>query len=155
MADKQTPINEHVNTLEREIEKIVLSKSVPAIPDNIKEILVKIAPWFAAISMFMLLPLIFAALGISAVALPFSYLGGMRMGFGYTIQLIFSVVLIGIQIMAIPGLFKRKASAWRLMFYSTLISLVQQLLSFDVVGVVVGGAISFYTLSQVKEKYNK
>ncbi len=155
MADIQTPINEHVNTLEREIEKIVLSKSVPAIPDNIKEILVKIAPWFAAISMFMLLPLIFAALGISAVALPFSYLGGMRMGFGYTIQLIFSVVLIGIQIMAIPGLFKRKASAWRLMFYSTLISLVQQLLSFDVVGVVVGGAISFYILFQVKEKYNK
>ena len=155
MADKQTPINEHVNTLEREIEKIVLSKSVPAIPDNIKEILVKIAPWFAAISMFMLLPLIFAALGISAVALPFSYLGGMRMGFGYTIQLIFSVVLIGIQIMAIPGLFKRKASAWRLMFYSTLISLVQQLLSFDVVGVVVGGAISFYILVQVKSKYTK
>jgi len=155
MADKQTSITEHVSILENELEKIVLSKNVPSIPDNIKEIIVKIAPWFAAISMFMLLPLIFAALGISAVALPFSYLGGMRMGFGYTIQLVFSAVLIGIELMAIPGLFKRKASAWRLMYYSTLLSLLQQLLSFDIVGVLVGGALSFYILFQVKEKYTK
>ena len=74
MTEAQTPITEHVNTLEKEIEKIVLSKSIPALPDNVKEITVKLAPWFAAISMFMLLPLILAAFGLSAIALRKIYL---------------------------------------------------------------------------------
>jgi len=155
MTDSQTPITEHVNTLEKEIEKIVLSKSIPALPDNVKEIIVKLAPWFAAISMFMLLPLILAAFGLSAIALPFSYLGGMGMGFGYTLNLIFAFGMIVLELIALPGLFKRKESAWRLMFYSTLLSLVQQLFRFDIVGLVIGGAIGFYILFQVKSKYTK
>jgi hypothetical protein len=155
MTDKQTPITEHVNTLEKEIEKIVLSKSIPALPDNVKEIIVKLAPWFAAISMIMLLPLILAAFGISALALPFSYLGGMGMGFGYTLNLIFAFGMIALELIALPGLFKRKESAWRLMFYSTLLSLVQQLFRFDIGGLIIGGAIGLYILFQVKSKYNK
>lgn len=156
MADnKQSTITEIIKTLESELEKVVLSKSIPGLPDNVKEIIVKLSPWFAVISMIMLAPLIFAAFGISAIALPFSYLGGMRMGFGYTISLVFSFGLIVLEAMAIPGLFKRQLSAWRLMFYATLLSLVQQLLSFNLGGLVIGAVISFYFLFQVKSKYTK
>lgn len=150
---KQKSITDLLKTLEVEIEKVALNKSLPALPDNAKELLVKIAPWLAAISMVMLLPIILAAFGISAIALPFSYLGGMGMGFGYTLSLIFSFGMIALELMAIPGLFKRKESAWRLMFYSTLLSLVQQLFRFDIAGLVIGGAIGFYILFQVKSKY--
>jgi hypothetical protein len=41
------------------------------------------------------------------------------------------------------------------MFYSILLSLIQQLLRLDLFGVVIGGAISFYFLFQVKSKYTK
>lgn len=155
MAKSQKSMTESLSVLENEIEKVVLSDKIPGLPDNVKEIIVKIAPWFAAISMLMLLPLILAAFGISAVAMPFSYLGGLRMGFGYTLSLVFSFGMIVLELMALPGLFKRKLSAWRLMYYSTLLSLVQQLFSFDLGGLIIGGAISFYFLFQVKSKYNK
>lgn len=151
----QTTIADSLNTLEMEIEKIVLNKKVPGLSDNTKELIVKISPWFAAISMLMLLPIILAAFGISAIALPFSYLGGLHMGFSYTLGLVFSFGMIVLELMALPGLFKRQEKAWRLMFYSTLLSLVQQLLRFDVVGLVIGAVISFYFLFQVKSKYTK
>lgn len=152
---KQRTIADTLKTLETEIEKVVLSKSIPGLPDNVKELIVKLSPWFAVISMIMLAPIILAALGISAIALPFSYLGGLNMGLGYTIGLVFSFGMIVLQLMAIPGLFKRQLSAWRLMFYATLLSLVQQLLSFNLGGLVIGAMISFYFLFQVKSKYTK
>lgn len=153
--DKQTTITDALKTLEVEIEKIVLSKSIPGLPDNVKELIVKLSPWFAVISMIMLAPIILAAFGLSAIALPFSDLGGMHYGFGYTIGLIFSFGMIVLQLMAIPGLFKRQEKAWRLMFYSSVLSLVQQLFSFNLGGMVIGAIISFYFLFQVKSKYTK
>ncbi|MEI8232552.1 MAG: chromate transporter [bacterium] len=156
MADKsQTSFADYLKTAEVEIEKIALSPKIPGLPDNVKEIIVKLSPWFAVISMIMLAPLILAAFGISAVALPFSYLGGLHMGFGYTIGLVFSFGMIVLQLMAIPGLFKRQEKAWRLMFYSTLLSLLQQIFSFNLGGLVIGAVISFYFLFQVKSKYTK
>lgn len=155
MAKGQTTITDTLKTAEVEIEKVVLSKNIPGLPDNVKEIIVKLSPWLVLISMIMLLPLILAAFGLSAIGLPFSYLGGIRMGFGYTIGLVFTFGVIALELMAIPGLFKRQEKAWRLVFYSVILSLVQQLFRLDLVGLVVGGAISFYFLFQVKSKYTK
>ncbi len=105
--------------------------------------------------MVMLLPIILIALGLSAVVLPFSYLGGLHTGFSSTLGFIFAFGMIILEFMALPGLFKRQEKGWRLMFYSTLLSLVQQLLSFNLGGLVIGGAISLYILFQVKSKYTK
>ena len=153
MAKSQSTLTDSVSSLEAQIEKVVLSKSIPGLPDNVKEIIVKLSPWFVVVSMLLLLPVILAALGLSAMVLPFSYLGGARMGFSYTLGLVFSFGMIALEIMAIPGLFKRQLKAWRLIFYSVLLSLLQQLFSLDIVGLVIGGAISFYFLFQVKSKY--
>lgn len=153
--DKQTTITESIKIMEAEIEKVVLSKNIPGLPENVKELIVKLSPWFAVISMIMLAPIILAAFGLSALALPFSYLGGMHYGFGYTLGLIFSFGMIVLELIAIPGLFKRQEKAWRLMFYATLLSLVQQLFSFNFGGMVIGAIISFYFLFQVKSKYTK
>ncbi len=151
----QNSLTDTLKSLEVEIEKVALSKSLPGLPDSAKELLVKLAPWLAVISMIVLLPVILAAFGLSAIALPFSYLGGLHMGFSYTIGMIFSFGMIVLELMAIPGLFKRQERAWRLMFYSTLLSLVQQLINFNLGGLVIGGAISLYLLFQVKSKYSK
>lgn len=155
MKQSQTTLTGTLSQLEEEIEKLVLDKRIPALSDNLKELLVKLAPWLIAISMLALLPLILVALGISAVAMPFSYLGGMNAGFSYTLSLVFTFGMIALELMALPGLFKREVRAWRLVFYSTLLSLVQQLFSFNLGGLVIGGAISLYLLFQVKSKYTK
>lgn len=152
---KDNTVTSTLNMLETELGKVFSNKKIPALPENVKEVLVKLSPWFATISMLMLLPLILAAFGLSAIALPFSYLGGLHVGFSYTLGLVFSFGMIVLELMAIPGLFKREQKAWRLMFYSTLLSLVQQLLRFDLGGLVIGGAISFYFLFQLKGKYTK
>jgi hypothetical protein len=154
-SSSQNSFSDTLKSLEVEIEKVALSKSLPALPENFKELLVKLAPWLTLISMIILLPVILAAFGLSAIALPFSYLGGLHMGFSYTIGLIFSFGMIVLELMAIPGLFKREQRAWRLVFYSTLLSLVQQLVNFNLGGLVIGGAISLYLLFQVKSKYTK
>lgn len=152
---KDNTLTGTLSMLETELGKVFSSKKIPALPENVKELIVKLSPWFATISMLMLLPLILAAFGLSAIALPFSYLGGLHMGFSYTLGLVFSFGMIVLELMAIPGLFKREQKAWRLIFYSTLLSLVQQLLSFNLGSLVIGGAISFYFLFQVKGKYTK
>ena len=152
---KQTSIADTLKMAEVEIEKIVMNKNIPGLPENVKEIIVKISPWLVVVSMLMLFPLILGALGLSAIALPFSYMGGLRMGFGYTLSLIFSFGLIILEIMAIPGLFKREQKAWRLVFYSTLLSIIQQLFRLNLAGAVVSAIISFYFLFQVKSKYTK
>jgi hypothetical protein len=151
----QNSLTDTLKSLEVEIEKVALNKSLPALPDSAKELLVKLAPWLTLISMIVLLPVILAAFGLSAIALPFSYLGGPHMGFSYTVGLIFSFGMIVLELMAIPGLFKREQKAWRLVFYSVLLSLVQQLLNFNLGGLIIGGAISLYILFQVKSKYTK
>ena len=148
-------IMDSLNLLETELGKVYANKKIPSLPDNVKEIIVKLSPWFALVSMVMLLPLIMAAFGLSAIAMPFSYLGGLHVGFSYTLGLVFTFGMIVLEIMAIPGLFKRKLSAWRLMYYSTLVSLLQQLFRFNLVNLILSGAISFYFLYQVKSKYNK
>lgn len=152
---KKSSVPVSLNALEESIGKIVLAKNIPALPDNIKEIIVKLSPYFAVIGVIMLAPLLLAALGISAVAYPFAYLAGTRLGFAYTFGLVFSLVMLVLEAMAIPGLFKRQLKAWRLMFYATLVSLLQSLVNFNLGSLVIGGAISFYFLFQVKSKYTK
>ncbi|EKD79792.1 MAG: hypothetical protein ACD_40C00296G0002 [uncultured bacterium] len=154
MAQSQPTLTSYLTKLDSELEKIFVGK-VPALPENVKETLVKIAPYLALISMLMLAPLILAAFGLGAAFLPFSYLGGLHVGFSYTLGLVFSLGQIILELFAISGLFKRQAKAWRLMFYSSLIYLVGQLISFNLGSVILGGAISFYFLFQVKSKYTK
>jgi hypothetical protein len=150
----QPTVTDLLKNGEVELDKIFVGK-LPALPDNVKELIVKLSPWFALISMILMLPLILAVFGLGALVMPFSYLGGMHAGFGYTFSLIFTLGMIILELMAIPGLFKRQMKAWRLMYYSIILSLVQQLLRFDLFGLVIGGAISFYFLFQVRSKYTK
>lgn len=155
MPKSQPPITDFLSNLEAKIEKTVLSKSIPGLPESVKEIIVKLTPWLVLLSLILFFPVILAAFGLSALVLPFSFMGGIRVGFGYTLTLVFTFGMVILELMALPGLFKRQQKAWRLVFYSVLLSLTQQLLNLDLLGLLVGGAVSFYFLFQVKSKYKK
>lgn len=155
MAKTKVTSSDYLKTLEVEIEKLALHKKVPSLPDNVKEIIVKITPWLILLSMILLVPLLLTALGISTLMLPLSYLGGLRLGVSHTLGLVFAFAYLALELFALPGLFKRQQKAWRLLFYTALLTMLEKLLNFDLGGLVIGGAISMYFLFQVKSKYTK
>jgi hypothetical protein len=155
MAKSSVNSSDYLKTLEVEIEKLALHKKVPSLPDNVKEIIVKLTPWLILLSMIMFVPIILTALGISTLMLPLSYLGGIRLGISHTLGLIFALIYLILEGLALPGLFKRQQKAWRLLFYLSLLTVLKNLLNFDLGSLIIGGAISFYFLFQVKSKYTK
>lgn len=132
---------------------LYLGQKAPAIPANIREMIVKFSPWISLIVGLIALPAILAVLGLSAFVMPFSYLGGIRYGLSYTLSMLVLAVATILDFVAIPGLFKRSASAWRLIYYSTLINAVYSLISFNWTSLVIGTLVSLYILFQVKSYY--
>ena len=128
-----------------------LVKQAPfQLPTEVKEFLVKFGPWIALVLLVLSLPALFVMLGVGTAFMPFG--GAMyTVGFTYlTIVLLAQLVLLAL---ALPGLFKRKMSAWRLIFYSELVSIVFSLLSGSILGALIGGLIGLYILFQIRPLY--
>ncbi|MEO6222685.1 MAG: chromate transporter [Vicinamibacterales bacterium] len=128
-----------------------LVKKAPfQLPAEVREFFVKFGPWIALIFLLLSLPALLVMLGVGAALMPF---GGPVYGVGFTyltVVLLAQLVLLGL---ALPGLFKRKMSAWRLIFYSQLIGIVFSLLSGSILGALVGGLIGLYVLFQIRPLY--
>lgn len=142
-------------TLEKLESKLDLyfNKKAPNLPENIKESIVKYSPYITLIIMIICLPIILFALGLGTVLLPLSFLGGLGTGFKGMISLIFLVITLTLTTVALPGLFKRAKKSWKLMFYCSLISTVQNLLTFNISNLIIGSVISWYFLFQIKNYY--
>lgn len=138
--------------LESQLEPI-FTKKLPNLPDNAKDTIVKLAPYLAIIGVVLSLPAVLTVLGLGAVAAPFAALGGITSFTGYSLTILFVIAGAVIMAIAIPGLFKRTLSAWRLMFCGSLVSAVSSLLAFNLGSLIIGTAISFYILFQVKSYY--
>jgi len=129
-----------------------LGKKAPALPENIKETLVSIAPYLAIVGIVISVPAVLALLGIGAMFGPFvGY--GLHYSFAYTVGIVTLAISMVLEAMAIPGLFKRAKGAWRLMYYSSLVGVVANLLQGSISGAIIGGLIGLYVVFQLKAKY--
>ena len=157
MSDTKAPSGKATfNQLETMLDEY-LGKKAPAMPDNIKDTIVSFAPYIAIIGIVLSLPAILAILGIGAMMGPFTAFMGASYLASYgvlyyvgVVGLIISAVLDGL---AINGLFKRSMGAWRLMYYSALVSFVTSILQGSFASAIIGGIIGLYILFQVKNKY--
>lgn len=140
--------------LEDVLSEYLVKKAPYTLPPNIKETLVKFAPWLTIIVFVISLPLLLLAFGLSSFADRLMFLGGgyYGIGFSWTLHLWLMVFAMALELLALPGLFKRTKSAWKLLFYSVLVSFVAGLFNFSV-GQLLGTILSFYFLFQVKELY--
>jgi len=126
----------------------LVQKAPFQIPDEAKEWIVKYSPWISVVLLVITLPALLLALGLGAALVPF---GVIVPGFAYIwIFLLAHVVLL---VMALPGLFARKMSGWKLVFYARIIGIVSSLLSGAIVSAVLGGLISLYVLFQIRDKF--
>ena len=134
-----------------------LGQKAPTLPDNIKDIVVSFAPYLAILGIVISLPSILAVLGVGAFLTPFSAFMGtsymLSYGFGYYVGIVGLIISAVLEALAIQGLFKRSMGAWRLMYYSALVSFVVSILQGGFVGAIIGGLIGMYILFQVKPKY--
>ena len=128
-----------------------LVKKAPfQLPKEVKEFFVKFGPWIALILLLLWLPGLLLMLGVGTAFMPF---GGAVYSVGFTFASVFllgQLVLLGL---ALPGLFKRKMSAWRLIFYSQLVGIVFSVLMGSIVGALIGGLIGLYILFQIRPLY--
>jgi hypothetical protein len=129
-----------------------LVKKAPfQIPEAGREFLVKFGPWIALVLMVLTLPFLLFLLGIGTFLSPFAGVG-YAAGFGLTAILI--LAQFALRAMALPGLFARKMSGWNLLFYSSLVGFVASLMSYNVIGGILGLIIGLYILFQVRSKYS-
>lgn len=138
--------------LESKLEDFFTKKEIPTLPENVKEIIVKYGPWVALVGMIFSIPALLALFGIGAVVAPWVIVG-RSWGIQTILAIIFSLLVIILELIALPGLFKRQMKAWKIMFYISLINIVSNLLSLNIFGLIIGAAISWYFLFQIKSYY--
>ena len=144
--------NKYLTQIEETLD-LYFGKKAPPMPENIKELIVKYSPYLIILALVLTLPGILIAFGLRSFWAPLAYLGGVKSAFNFSFWGIFALVALVIEAIAVPGLLKRTKQSWELMFYASLISLLSSLLSLNVGSFIIGGAISFYILFQIKSYY--
>lgn len=142
----------YLSKLENLLEEYLVKKA-PALPTGVKEAIVRFAPWITIILMVLALPLVLAFLGLGAVLAPFSFLGGLSSGVNYFANVGLTIVMVVLEAIAIPGLFKKTRKAWTLVYYSMLVGALQSIVSFNLGGLIIGSGLFLYLLFQVREYY--
>ena len=132
------------------LDYYLVQKAPFHIPAEIKELLVKFGPWIALVLLILMLPGLLLVLGIGTAFMPF---GGVGYAAGFTYLTVLLLAQLALLVMALPGLFKRKMSAWKLMLYSQLVGIVMSLLSGSILGAIIGGLIGLYILAQIRSLY--
>lgn len=142
-----------IGKLEALLDEYMVKKAPFALPLGLKEFIVKISPYLIIVFAILSLPLILGAIGFSAVFAPVAMMGGYTWGFAAIVSLVTAVIVLVMEVMAVPGLFKRTKHGWRLVFYASLVSLIGSVLSLSIISGVIGAIIGWYILFQVKELY--
>jgi hypothetical protein len=126
---------------------LYFGKKAPQLPAGLKSFLVKVAPYITLLGILFTIPVVLTLFGLSV---GFGYGVGAS---GFSLSVILTIIVIVLEIIALPGLFKPSSKGWTMMFYATLVSLLQNLLMMNWVGFVLGAVISFYFLFQLKSYY--
>lgn len=151
MATSKSSAKTSLNNLEETLNGYFVKKAPFQIPGDVKEIFVKVIPWLIVIGLVFQ----FLFLGIGTLLAPFALLGGMG-SLALLVSGVANILAMVLAVMALPALFKRKKSGWKLMYYTSLISLVGSLVSItsaNLMGNLLMVLLSWYVLFQIRSMY--
>lgn len=134
-----------------EIDKCV--KKIPALPNNLRELLVQFAPWIIILSIAVGIPSILRVVSFLTTYRSGNYFYAQVIGPNYTLMVIFLVANLILKSLSVKGLFAKSIEGWNYIFYSVLLYAVYSLLTFYIVGGIIVTAISLYLVFQIKEYY--
>lgn len=152
MTSSNKDISNSLGKLESTLKVYFVDKAPFQLPTGVKEFLVQYGPWITLALLILALPVMFAALGLTALLSPFSSMAGARAEINY-LSVILGIIVLILRAMALPGLFRRSKSGWNLLFYSTIVSAIDSLLTLNIAGLVLGLLIGWYILFQIRSYY--
>lgn len=137
---------------------IYLGQKAPQLPKGLKNFIVWIAPYLTILGVIVTLlavvPLLFLALGMSALLAPFMYADTVwEWGLFGIVGLAGMIVTLVLSIQAIPGLFKRLRTAWTKLFWISLVNIVVGVFSGNFFGTAISALINWYILFQIRSVY--
>jgi hypothetical protein len=139
--------------LEKVLEKYFLTKA-PKLPADIQKLIVQYGPYVLAVLLVLSIMSLLSMFGFNAMVYnPLRMLAGPTLGMWYQVYLVFTVIVVVLQALALPGLFKRSMTGWRYMFYAALVSLVQNIITMNIAGLIVGSGLTFYLMYQIRHHY--
>jgi len=151
MAETKNILNQLEATLDE-----YFGKRAPQLPENIKELIVKIAPYLTIVGIIFTIPAILLLLGLTGIATIVAPIGGAASVAAVPTMWIAGLLLIPVivlEAMAIPGLFAKTKIGWKYTYWAQLVSTVSSLVSLNIFGAIIGGALGFYILFQIKNHY--
>lgn len=159
--------------LERGLDEMFGEKASYQLPSDIKDTLVKIAPWLSLLAgvfgLFSAFSLWQAAHRVNRVLDSFNQLStslgidqvSAQLGLTFWISLGMTLVFAVLALLAFPGLKAKKKVGWNLMFYSLIANVGYGVASLfyyrmdigSLLGAVIMSAIGAYILFQVRSRY--
>ena len=136
--------------LEKELEPIFLGK-FPDFPEEVKEFLVKYGPYLMLIGALMGLLGILTALGIGTVAMAFVPYSSAPV---FWLGIVLSALVLVMYLVAFTPLRDRRIQGWRILYYALLLNLLGSLIQLNILSLLIGGAIGFWVLFQIRSKYS-
>ncbi len=140
---------------EKLLETYLVEKAPFQLPNDLKDFFVKVLPWISLVMLMISLPLVFAAVGCSAILAPLGALGGgegVHSGTMLMMHSLLAAVIVFCYGMGLPGLFKRSRAGWAWNFYAKLLGVVSTVLSLSIGGLLFS-VVWFYALFQIKDRY--
>ncbi len=167
----EPPFSGPLKGFEAWLYEMVYEKIPYKLPKVAREWIVQYGPWIAlvggVIAILVVVPMLFAAMAVTTttnVALAAYGIAPVVAGPMYYLSLIVLAAQLVIMFMAIPKLLKRARQGWLLMFYSSTISLVYTVCNTfsygyfgfgTLLGGLIGAAIGYYLIFQIREYYKK
>ena len=143
-----------VTTAEQTYDRL----NLPPLPASIRELLVTFAPWLSLLSGLLGLLVFPIVTLVSVILAPLIGVSGGGLGYIFgIIHLILSIAGAVLSLMAFSGLRSRSLTGWTRMFWAGAIYVVAGLLPLSFGGLIttiIGAAITFYLLFQVKPYYD-
>jgi hypothetical protein len=133
-------------------------KSLPKLPKGFTDFIVAITPWVSLIGGILLLVVI-GILGLIGLLASF-VAAAVGVAPQYVVMMIVHLAIAILQglimLMAFKPTQDRKMAGWRLLGYSQLLSVISTILTLnvgDIISGLIGAAIGFYILFQIKHYY--
>jgi len=127
-------------SIESSLERHLGPSSKVLLPAQHQAGFVRALPWVA---------LVFLPLHLSGVALLF---GITALGSGSVLRALLPASVFVLDVLALPGLFKRSRRGWAFFLYALLIGVLNNVLSFSIFGLAVSAALVWLAF-QVKYRY--
>lgn len=130
-----------------------LFDKLPVLPKDVKDVIVNITPWVALIFGVLGVLGALAGFGVLSVFSPLAVMGGGAGALGSgMVAVVLWLVSSALLLAAFPGTRKQKVQGWNYLFYSETVSLIANVISFNLGGILIA-LVAYYLLYQIRSYY--